>query len=72
MARTDIERFIIVTAEILNTEISNDDPFRFTKRKMKEIATESLANGILQAEESMRLIKNLDLDLKEFLTSKDC
>ena len=67
MANSEFERFTLVMADILNMSyISNEDPFRFTKRKLIETARMALLNGICQAEENIRVIRNIESDFKEY------
>lgn len=70
VVQNDMQRFILVMAEILNTSFSDEDPFRFTKRKLLENAKESLSDGIKQAEDSLRLIKNIETDMKDYENEK--
>lgn len=59
------ERFTLVMARMMQTEISNSDPMRHSKRTAVNAAREALDTGIVQAERLMWLVTAIESDMRD-------
>lgn len=59
------ERFTLVMAKLMQTDISNSDPMRHSKRTALNTAREALDAGIAQAERLLWLVTAIESDSKE-------
>lgn len=60
------ERFVFVMGEIMRaSNVSNDDPMRFSKRCAVDAARAAMRNGIEQAFETLRIANAIEHDTRE-------
>ncbi len=65
MSNNTAERFAIVLAELLNTDISNDDPMRYSKRSLTQAARQALDDGINRAAQLLDVRRAIEHDQAE-------
>lgn len=63
MTQNTSERFAIVMGQILQTDISNDDPMRHVKRQAVHMARRALSDGIDMA---FALLQNAEDTSRDF------
>lgn len=59
------ERFTLVMADLMRSDVSNSDPMRHSKRTAINAAREALDAGIAQAERLMWLVTAISSDTKD-------
>ena len=59
------ERFILVMAELMRSDISNSDPMRYSKRLAISAAQDALDRGIEQAARLLDIARAIDCDVKD-------
>jgi hypothetical protein len=59
------ERFTLVMADLMRSDVSNSDPMRHSKRTAINAAREALDHGIDQAERLLCLVTAISSDTKD-------
>lgn len=59
------ERFTLVMADLMRSDIPNSDPMRFSKRTAINAAREALDRGIDQAARLLDLARAIDHDVRD-------